>query len=83
MYAKLVDGKPEILKSNFLTYTVEENGILYYVNAVNPCETELNKAGYYKLIAEDEDIKGEDTLYELKDNTIVVKRDNYEEAPVQ
>lgn len=81
MYAKLVDGKLEMFVGKHLKYTYEEDGTLYYVHAVNPCEIELNKAGYYKVEC-DTSLPG--AVYVIADNAIVAhEEDTNETALVQ
>ena len=85
MYAKLTDGKLNVLSGNMIKYTITEDDVLYYVQVINPNEKELNKAGYYKVILPDgAEEPAPDALYELTENTITIKaEEQYEEAPVQ
>lgn len=87
MYAKLTEGNLEVFSGGVLRYTTWEDGIMYYVQVINPGETDFNEAGYYKVVGED----GTDAdkinayyTYSLVDNNIVGKVKNLnEEALVQ
>jgi len=70
MYAKLSNGYLEEFNGTCLRYTKTENGTMYYVQIINPTETDFNDAGYYRVILPEED-DGKPFIYELIDNCIV------------
>ena len=76
MYAKFKDGNLEVFKDKILRYTTHVDGILYYVQVINPGEPDFNDAGYHKVVAEDgitaEKISSGYT-YSLINNNIVGK----------
>jgi len=83
MYGKLTNGNLDIFNDKMLCYTVEEDGVKYYVTCVNPDEKNFNEAGYYKLCdnIEPDDVKSAEFV--LVDNTIFKKSDVNEETSVQ
>ena len=52
MYAKITDRGIEEYDGSMLQYTKIENGMMYYVQIINPDENDLNEAGYYRILPE-------------------------------
>lgn len=71
MYAKLKDGKLIKFEGKKLSYTITKDEEVYYVTVINPSEEEFAEAGYYEVVADEEQLKNENTIYTLAGNTIV------------
>ena len=75
MYAKLKDNKLIKFEGKIINYTTTIDGIEYSVSSINPTEEEMNKAGYYSVVADKTHLEDETTLYMLSGNTIVPLED--------
>lgn len=67
MYARLRNGIVEEFCGDTLRYTRVENGIMYYIQIINPTESDFNEAGFYQ-VRDDENGGFETEVYSEKRN---------------
>ena len=76
MYGKLKENKLIKFEGKILNYTITIDDREYNVSSINPTEEELNMADYYIVVADESQLKDENTLYKRSGNTIVPMEDN-------